>query len=133
MTWNRHAAAQTFSNPDLSPALLCSLPYVEDFQKARSLQQLTYRNWALDSGAYSLWMVAAKYRRTGRGSSWEWQTITLPQYIEWAQRLLADDPTLVEVISLDVHENPRQTLKNTEAMWKAGIKAIPTYHMGEPT
>jgi hypothetical protein len=39
---------------------------------------------------------------------------------------------LREVFSLDVIGDPEKSVRNTEIMWKAGIPAIPTFHLGEP-
>ena len=58
--------------------------------------------------------------------------IDLREYIETARELLATDPTLTEVFSLDVIGSPEGSRANTEAMWEAGIPAIPCFHYGEP-
>ena len=101
----------------MAPALLVSFPYLTSFLSYPQ-EQRAYRDWAMDSGAYS-----------AMNSGWH---IDLVQYIETAQFLLANDPTLTEVFALDVIGDWRATIKNTEAMWKAGVPAIPAYHHGEP-
>jgi hypothetical protein len=100
----------------MRPALLCSFVYLENFQ--RNQPRMCYRDWALDSGAYSAWH---------RGV-----TIDLQQYIETCRHLLETDAKLVEVFALDVIGDWKASLQNCEAMWKAGVPAIPTYHIGEP-
>lgn len=101
---------------DQAPALLVSYFYLENFLKFQS--EYCYRDWALDSGAFSAF-------NSGK-------TIDLRQYIEKCQELLSKDKTLSEVFSLDVIGDEKGSIKNCEAMWKAGVPAIPTYHFGEP-
>lgn len=102
--------------PDQSlPALLVSYVYLEPFLVNR--HRYRYRDWVLDSGAFS-----------ARNSGTE---ISLEAYIEKCRELLAEDPTLTEVFSLDVIGDWKATLTNTEIMWKAGIPAIPCYHFAD--
>jgi len=98
------------------PALLVSYYYLKGFLKNKS--RYAYRDWVMDSGAYS-----------AKNSGVE---IDLNDYIEVCQKLLAEDPTLTEVFSLDVIGDWKGSEKNTKAMWKAGIQAIPCWHKGEP-
>ena len=100
----------------LAPALLVSYFYLDPFLKNRD--HYVYRDWALDSGAFSAHNSGA--------------TIDLLAYIDTCHRLLSSDPTLTEVFTLDVIGDWRESLKNTEQMWKAGLDAIPCYHHGEP-
>jgi len=100
----------------LRPSLLISYIYLEPFLKKKS--EYVYRDWALDSGAFSAY---------NKGS-----TIELQAYIDKAKELIASDKTLVEVFSLDVIGDWKASLKNTEEMWKQGVPAIPCYHYGEP-
>lgn len=98
------------------PALLVSYFYLEQFLKIRD--RLVIRDWAMDSGAYSAFNSGG--------------VIDLGEYIDCCQRMLASDPQLTEVFSLDVIGDWRATKKNTEAMWAAGVPAIPVYHVKEP-
>lgn len=98
------------------PALLVSYVYLEPFLKRQA--SYVYRDWALDSGAFSAHMSGT--------------AISLQSYIDTCKRLREQDPTLAEVFALDVIGDWRASLANTEAMWKAGIEAIPCYHYGEP-
>lgn len=98
------------------PAILVSFYYLQPFLALK--QSYFYRNWALDSGAFSA---------RSQGIS-----IDLDEYIRVAKVLQERDPTLVEVFALDVIGEWRPSLANCEKMWAAGIKAIPTYHAGEP-
>jgi hypothetical protein len=102
--------------PESRPALLVSYFYLAAFERAR--QRYSFRDWALDSGAFSAHNSGV--------------TIELAAYIEKCRALLTSDPLLAEVFSLDVIGDWRAGLRNTEAMWKAGVPAIPTYHIGEP-
>ena len=98
------------------PALLVAYPYLSAFLDNRP--RYAYRNWALDSGAFSAFNSGV--------------TIDLQQYTEICQVLLENDPTLTEVFALDVIGDWRASLKNAEAMWAKGIPAIPTFHESEP-
>jgi hypothetical protein len=99
------------------PALLVSFVYWETFRRFRS--RVAYRDWVLDSGAFSAYHSG--------------NPISLTKYIDQCRELMATDPTLTEIYALDVIGDWRASLRNTELMWKAGIRAIPTYHFGEPT
>ena len=99
-----------------SPALLVSFFYLDGWTKHRD--KYIYRDWALDSGAFSAFNSGA--------------IIDLDEYIETCLQLMEEDTTLAEIFSLDVIGDHKATLKNTEKMWKAGVPAIPTYHIGEP-
>ena len=101
---------------DSRPALLVSYYYLDGFLRERA--RYRYRDWALDSGAFSAHNSGV--------------TISLDDYIAKAKELLAGDPTLSEVFSLDVIGDWKASAANCEAMWKAGIPAIPCYHSGEP-
>ncbi len=72
----------------------------------------------MDSGAFSA-------HNSGKA-------INLLEYTEECRRRFATDPQLTEVFALDVIGDWRGSLRNTETMWKAGVPAIPVYHMGEP-
>jgi hypothetical protein len=98
------------------PAFLCAYPYLHVIEAM--FGKMHYREWVLDSGAFSV-------LTTGK-------QIDLSEYIETCHRVLASKHPPREVYALDVIGNWRESLRNTEAMWKAGIKAIPTYHSGEP-
>lgn len=99
-----------------APALLVSYVYLKPFLDRQS--QYVYRDWALDSGAFSAHMTGTK--------------IELAAYIDVCQRLKASDPTLTDVFALDVIGDWKASLKNVEEMWRAGVEAIPCYHIGEP-
>lgn len=99
-----------------APALLVSFVYLKHFLKGQN--EYAYRDWALDSGAFS-----------AHESGYE---IDLMEYIETCKELLANDPTLTEMFSLDVIGDWKATNKNTEIMWKHGVPAIPCFHVGEP-
>jgi hypothetical protein len=98
------------------PALLVSYFYLENFLKYQP--EYRYRDWAIDSGAFSAHNSGVK--------------IDLRAYIEACQQLMSKDKTLVEVFALDVIGDHKASLKNCETMWKAGLQAIPTFHIGSP-
>lgn len=98
------------------PALLVSYVYLKPFLEKQ--KKYSYRNWVLDSGAFS-----------AHNSGIE---IKLQDYIDCCKRLLDTDHTLKEVYSLDVIGDWKASLRNTEEMWRQGVPAIPCYHHGEP-
>lgn len=103
--------------PDASrPALLVSYVYLEPFLENR--HRYAYRDWVLDSGAFS-----------AHNSGVE---IKLEDYISCCKDLMASDPTLTEVFALDVIGDWKASLRNAEVMWKEGVPAIPCFHYGEP-
>ncbi len=103
-------------SPEYPPALLVSYVFHKRFLKLRS--DYVYRDWVMDSGAFS-----------AKNSGVE---IDLQEYIDTCQELLETDPKLSEVFALDVIGDWRASVKNYETMWKAGVPAIPAYHIGEP-
>jgi len=100
----------------VAPALLVSYVYLDSFLAARP--KAFYRDWVLDSGAFSAHMSGTE--------------IKLQDYIDTCKRLRDSDQTLSEVYALDVIGDWRATLRNTEEMWRQGVQAIPTYHQGAP-
>jgi len=101
---------------EMRPALLVSFVYLDAFLKNQ--KRYSYRDWVLDSGAFSAWKSGTE--------------IDLQKYIDTCAKLLESDPKLTEVFSLDVIGNWEGTARNTEEMWKQGIPAIPAFHYGEP-
>jgi hypothetical protein len=100
----------------LRPSLLVSFVYLKAFTHHKG--SYVYRDWALDSGAFSAHSMGIN--------------IDLDEYIDTCKELNRNDPTLTEIFSLDVIGDWRASLKNVERMWKRGVKAIPCYHVGEP-
>lgn len=93
-----------------------SFYYLREFKLGRP--RWSFRDWALDSGAYSAKHIGA--------------VIDFREYLNECKRLQVTDPQLKEIFSLDVIGDWRASARNTEAMWKEGVKAIPCYHGGEP-
>lgn len=104
------------STASTAPGLLVSFVYLAPFQANR--HRYHFRDWVMDSGAFSA-------KNSGL-------TITLEDYIDKCRELLATDPLLTEVYALDVIGDHVASRRNCEAMWEAGIPAIPCYHHGEP-
>lgn len=98
------------------PAILVSYYYLKPFLTHR--HRYHFRNWVMDCGAFSAHQMGVD--------------IDLNAYIAQCQESLRTDPQCVEVFALDVIGDWRGTLKNTEAMWAAGIPAIPCFHADEP-
>jgi hypothetical protein len=109
-------AAIAFDATDRQPALLVSFVYLKPFLIHR--HRYHFRDWVLDSGAFSAFQSGTQ--------------IKLQDYIDTAKRLIAEDPKLTEVFALDVIGDWKSSLRNTEEMWRQGIRAIPCYHCGEP-
>lgn len=102
--------------PDRKPALLISYAYLGPFAEER--HRYIYRNWSLDSGAFTAHSTGV--------------AVDHQQYLDTCKRLLRTDPTLEEVFALDVIGDHDATLRNVEEAWRQGVPAIPTYHVGEP-
>lgn len=98
------------------PALLISFVYLAKFLKDKN--RYAYRDWALDSGAFS--------------AHYSGKAIDLKAYIDTCKWLIKDDPTLTEIFALDVIGDWKKSLENTEKMWAEGIPAIPAYHFKSP-
>lgn len=75
-----------------------------------------FRDWALDSGAYSVLNSGA--------------TVDLSKYTKDCSALLAGPRPPATVFALDVIGDPEATARNAEAMVKNGVQAIPTFHYG---
>lgn len=99
-----------------APALLVSYVYLPQFIKNRA--SYYYRDVVLDSGAFSAHHSGVE--------------IKLADYIDCCKRLKDTGPTFTEFFALDVIGDWKESLKNAEKMWKAGVEAIPCYHVGEP-
>jgi hypothetical protein len=98
---------------ECNPSLLVSFFYITVFtNEARN--KYVYREWVLDSGAFSAKNIGAE--------------IDLREYIEEIklQQDSGDPPS--EVFALDVIGDWRASMKNCKQMWKSGIEAIPTAH-----
>tara|TARA_R110000824_G_scaffold281162_5_gene469453 strand:- start:793 stop:1545 length:753 start_codon:yes stop_codon:yes gene_type:complete len=106
---------RTKTNEEL-PSLLISFVYLEDFLLKRNEYQIS--EWVMDSGAFSAHNSGA--------------IIHLDEYIETCKHLMETDKQLKEIFALDVIGDWKASQKNTEAMWDAGVPAIPCYHSGEP-
>lgn len=89
--------------------LLVAFPELASF--ARRRDQYHIGSWFLDSGAFSAW-------NSGR-------RIDLADYIAACR-----DVDAAEVAGLDVIGDGDATRRNLEAMWAAGVRAIPTFHYG---
>lgn len=98
----------------MKPAILVSYAYLEQFQRHRSTGG--FRDWVLDSGAYSA-LTSGKQ-------------IDLHKYIDDAGELLGSDSGLQVVFALDVIGDPEASARNAETMWENGIEAVPTFHFG---
>lgn len=105
------------TSEQVAPAVLVSYVYLDSFLAAQP--KTFYRDWVLDSSAFSAHMSGKE--------------IKLQDYIDTCKRLRDSDQTLTEVYALDVIGDWRATLRNTEEMWRQGVRAIPTYHQGAPT
>lgn len=101
---------------EVQASALCSYVYIKGFLQRR--RRIRMRNWVLDSGAYSAFNAGA--------------AISVQQYITAVQALARMGLPPVEIYALDVIGDWRTSLRNTEAMWRAGIEALPVWHIGEP-
>lgn len=106
-------------NDETKPSLLVSFHYRSEWSRVSHLNY--WREVVLDSGAFS----AAK-----GGIS-----IDIVELGDWIEAERARAPGIVtEAFTLDVIGGSwKDSLKNTETLWKRGIDVIPVFHVGEPT
>lgn len=102
--------------PDERPAILVSYVYLNGFLRHRA--NIAYRDWVLDSGAFSA-------KHAGR-------TVKVADFIATAKSTLALVPPPAEIYALDVIGDHLATKANCDVIKSAGVDAIPTYHLGEP-
>ena len=103
------------------PAWLVSYAYFDELESLEAVCvergcQLPIRNWVLDSGAFTA-MNSGK-------------VIRLQDYIDFCKKVKDKYQNLTEIFALDVIGNERESLRNTEEMWRQGIEAIPCHHIG---
>jgi len=115
---SHHALTETLSRcgGELTPGILCSYVYLDIVRKYGATWK--YRDWVLDSGAFSVWNKGKEIR--------------LQDYVDACKALMDTPRPPVEIYALDVIGDWRASLRNCELMWKQGIEAIPCYHAGEP-
>lgn len=104
------------SRPD-PPAMLVSHPYSHHFFKERA--NFHIREWVLDSGAFTQFNAGKP-------------PLAINDYIDFCKMARDTDSQLAAIFALDVVGDWKTTLANTEALWKAGVEAIPCFHAGEP-
>lgn len=102
-----------------APSVLCSYVYYPRHRALLMREVGIIRDWILDSGAYSA-------KHSGR-------EIGLGEYIDFCHKVMESKSPPSAIFALDVIGDWRASMSNTEAMWKAGVQAIPCYHAGEPT
>lgn len=111
-------AMQRAMNVEPAPAVLCSYVYYKTFKPLLQGEVGLVREWVLDSGAFSAQQLGID--------------IPLQEYIDFCKGLAASPRPPAAIFALDVIGDWRASLANTEAMWKAGVQAIPCWHAGEP-
>lgn len=99
------------------PALLVSFVYLDFFEGNKGA--FPYRDWALDSGAWSAFNAGVE--------------VDLGEYVDKVLELRGSDPTMTDVFALDDITDWRVSLRNADRMRRLGVPdVIPTYHYGEP-
>lgn len=100
------------------PSILVSFAYRKEWSAACELGY--WREVVLDSGAFT----AAKNN----------EKIDIVELAEWIKAERTRSPLVTEAFTLDVIGGSwRESLANTEQLWKMGVEVIPVYHVGEPT
>lgn len=97
---------------------LCSFVYYESMKFDSFVSLPGVRDWILDSGAYTAFHQG--------------KPIELQKYIDFCKVVMSNPIPPSEIYALDVIDDWRQSVKNTEEMWRQGVPAIPCYHAGEP-
>lgn len=114
---------------DPRPSILVSFAYRREWSKISDTRgfrvdddradEPPWREVVLDSGAFTAW-------QTGK-------PVDIVEFAEWVDAQRATNPLVTEVFTLDVIGGDwRESLANTEYLWKRGIQAIPVFHVGEP-
>ena len=101
---------------ETKPSILVSFAYADSWRRYARLDY--WREIVLDSGVFT-------FRKKG-------ERVDLSAFIDWVNEMKSVDPRVTDVFTLD-QGGPVETRANTEALWKAGIEAMPVYHVGEPT
>lgn len=117
-TRNSIEALASLEAAELRPhaAVLVAYPELKKFLAVR--KPLHFREWVLDSGAYSV-MSGAK-------------EIDVEEYIDDCHKLLALPDPPSAIFCLDVIGNPTASWHNYQRMTDAGLDVIPTFHAGSP-
>ena len=97
------------------PALLISYVYLNNFHPI--LPEVNYRDWMMDSGAFSA-------HNSGKA-------IDLEEYISACKDIKKQDSTLGEIIALDVIGSDIGSLRNAQRMKEAGVDVVPVHHIGD--
>jgi hypothetical protein len=103
---------------DPAPVILCSYVYFQSMTRLLQDPAVKMRYWVLDSGAFTA-------HANGK-------PIELQRYIDFCHQQLASATPPREVYALDVIGDHVASARNAEEMWRQGVKAIPTFHIGEP-
>lgn len=104
----------------VSPALMTTFVYAEMYLPI--FPELSYREWVLDSGAFSV----ANSQAAARAG------LSLETYIEFAKRMRDREEPPSEIYTLDVIGDWKASAYNFKQITKAGIDAIPAFHFGSP-
>lgn len=113
-TWSAGLAERRGWRTEDKPSMLISYHYRQFIEW---MQRIDYRDWVLDSGAFSAAFAGAH--------------IDLDEYIEFCKTHPGISAPS-EIFGLDVIGDWEAGLRNVEKMWSEGVEAIPTYHIGEP-
>lgn len=105
-------------NPLPAPALLCSYVYYRDNAPWLLGERGHVREWVLDSGAFTAKQAGID--------------ISVQEYIDFCLSLRESKRPPTAVFALDVIGDWKASMRNTEALWKAGVEAIPCWHVGSP-
>lgn len=103
---------------DPAPALLSSYVYFQSMKGLFEDPAVKMRYWVLDSGAFTA---------HSKG-----KPIDLQAYIDFCHEIMAGPNPPREIYALDVIGDWQASVRNTEEMWRQGVEAIPTFHIGEP-
>ena len=104
-------------NPESSamiatPSVLVAFPYWRESMRT----VLSGKDWVLDSGAFTAHNQGTPIR--------------LMDYVRFAKGVIESEARPSMVFALDVIGDAALSYANARAMWREGIKAIPTWHAG---
>ena len=95
------------------PTLLVSYAFIKE---AKPLPGTGFRDWILDSGAYTALNSGKK--------------VNLERFTQDVVAMQKADSRLAGAFALDVIGDPEKTIENAEFMRKHGAEVIPTWHAG---
>lgn len=98
----------------LDISVLVAIPYLKPVRPMLK----KFRSWVLDSGAFSVYNSGIN--------------VPIKEYIDACKEVLDSEHPPEEIFSLDVIGDWKASMANYDLIRRMGLKAIPTFHFGDP-